>query len=141
MEAYGFGKKKLNIIGLSMGGAVAGLYTARYSHEESLSSAVLICPPGIHSPQSTEFFQYMRDNVSKNVRERLLIPSNLKEFYDMLKLIAYQKVNIPSQVGKAYVKLKHMKADVDKKGNGIPHIHFIIRHLSNTHISLIQTFL
>ena len=137
MEAYGFGKKTLNIIGSSMGGAIAGVYAARYSHEESLSSAVLICPAGIHSPQLTEFMHKTRDNVSKNVEENLLIPSTSKEFYDMLKLVMYHKINVPSHIGKAFLKLKQKKAEVYKKGNCIPaDIYLIFRHLSCTDVPL-----
>jgi pimeloyl-ACP methyl ester carboxylesterase len=103
------------MIGSSMGGAIAGVYAARYG-DESLSSVVLVCPAGIHSPEVTEFLKKSRDNLGKNVEGSILLPNTTQEFNDMLHLVMYHKINIPSNIAMAFLELKQMKADVHKKG-------------------------
>ena len=106
------------IIGTSMGGGIAGVYAARYG-DESLSSAVLVCPAGIHSPVVSEFLLKARNDLSKNVEENILMPRTAQELNDMMQLVMYHKVNIPSRIAKVFVELKQMKADVHKKGKAL----------------------
>ena len=103
------------IIGTSLGGAIAGVYAARYG-DESLSSAVLVCPAGIHSPVLSEFLLKVRDDLDKNVEDNLLLPKTAQELNDMLQLVMYHKLNIPSHIAMAFVELKQRKAKVHKKG-------------------------
>ena len=114
VKAHGLGEKKLCIIGSSLGGAIAGIYAARYG-DESLSSAVLVCPAGIHSPVLSEFLLKVRDDLDKNVEDNLLLPKTAQELNDMLQLVMYHKLNIPLRIAMAFVELKQRKAKVHKK--------------------------
>ncbi|XP_028406325.1 monoacylglycerol lipase abhd6-A-like [Dendronephthya gigantea] len=110
VKAYGFGERKLNLIGSSMGGSIVGMYAAKYG-DESLASAVLLCPSGIHSPEVTEFLLKSRDDLQKNV----LLPKTPEDFDEMIKLVMHHKINIPSHIAMAFVSIKKLKADIYKK--------------------------
>ena len=113
--AYGFGDRKFTIIGTSMGGAIAGVYAARHGGQ-SLSSVVLVCPAGIHSPVISEFLQKSRDARMNDEEENVLIPRTAQEFHEMLHLVMHHKISLPPHVAMAFVAKKQAKADVHKKG-------------------------
>jgi pimeloyl-ACP methyl ester carboxylesterase len=109
------GEKKLCIIGSSLGGAIAGVYAARYG-DSSLSCAVLLCPAGILSPEFSEFLIKARDDLGNNVEDNLLLPRTAQELNDMMHLVMHHKIKIPSRIALAFVELKQSKAKVHKKG-------------------------
>ncbi|KAJ7375047.1 Alpha beta hydrolase [Desmophyllum pertusum] len=76
--AIGLDKRKFHLVGLSMGGFVAGIFAARYS--SLLSSLVLMCPAGIKAPKLSDFFCQIA-NGGKNY----LLPENPEDFNLMLK--------------------------------------------------------
>ena len=107
-----------------MGGAIVGMYAAKYG-DESLASAILVCPAGVHSPELTEFLLKSSQDLKKNVEGNILLPSNPKDFDDMIKLVMYHKINIPSHIAMAFVSIKKLKADVHRKGKILP-VHVLI---------------
>ena len=48
-------KRKFHLVGLSMGGFVAGVFAAQYP--SLLSSLVLMCPAGINAPKLSDFLR------------------------------------------------------------------------------------
>ena len=98
-----------------MGGAIAGVYAARYGNQ-SLSSVVMVCPAGIHSPVMSEFLQKSANNHMNDVEENILIPRTVQEFHEMLHLVMHHKIRLPSHVAMVFLKERQMKADTHKKG-------------------------
>ena len=86
--AIGLDKRKFHLVGLSMGGFVAGIFAARYS--SLLSSLVLMCPAGIKAPKLSDFFCQIA-NGGKNY----LLPENPEDFNLMLKKVSHRKIFIP----------------------------------------------
>lgn len=80
MVAIGLDKRKFHLVGLSMGGFVAGVFAARYS--SLLSSLVLMCPAGINAPKLSDFLSEMASGG-----ENYLLPRTPDDFYFMLKSI------------------------------------------------------
>lgn len=86
--AIGLDKRKFHLVGLSMGGFVAGVFAARYS--SLLSSLVLMCPAGINAPKLSEFLSEMASGG-----ENYLLPRTPNDFYFMLKKVSHREVAMP----------------------------------------------
>lgn len=109
-----------------MGGAIAGVYVARYG-DNNLSSVILICPAGIASPVLTEYLQNRQANMGRNIFERnALIPTTASEFKEMIKLVMHRSIELPSHIAATFVTLKQLKMSVFRKGNDI---HIVIEAL------------
>ncbi|XP_067032104.1 monoacylglycerol lipase abhd6-A-like [Acropora muricata] len=89
--AVGLNKRKFHLVGMSMGGFLAGIYAAKYS--SLLSSLVLICPAGVKAPRLSEYIMEVA-----NGRKNYLLPKNPDDFRFMLKKISHRDVFIPSFV-------------------------------------------
>lgn len=86
--AVGLNKTKFHLVGISMGGFLAGLYAAKYS--SLLSSLVLMCPAGINAPQLSEFISEVATG-GKNY----LLPENPEDFRLMLQKVSHRNIFIP----------------------------------------------
>ena len=104
-----------------MGGGIAGVYAAKYG-DEMLSSVVVVCPAGINSPEMSEFLKKSRDDMRKNKDENMLLPRNAGEFKEMMKMVMYHDIQIPSHIADVFVQLKLLKLQVYKKGIYITYI-------------------
>ncbi|XP_070814975.1 monoacylglycerol lipase abhd6-B-like [Chaetodon trifascialis] len=97
VQSIGLDKRPFHLIGTSMGGNVAGVYTARYSAH--LSGTTLICPAGLVYPTESEFISRLREMEKSQKKESIpLIPSTPQELDDMLRLCCYTPLNLPRQV-------------------------------------------
>jgi len=86
--AIGLDKRKFHLVGLSMGGFVAGIFAAKYS--SLLSSLVLMCPAGINAPKLSEFISEIASG-GKNY----LLPESPEDFRFMLKKVSHRNVFMP----------------------------------------------
>ena len=109
MLAVGLHKRKFHLVGLSMGGCIAGVFAARYS--SLLSSVVLMCPAGINSPRLSEFFIEIASG-GKNY----LLPKNPEDFRFMLKKVSHRNVFMPFFVVKVMCAARQQSHEFYEKG-------------------------
>ncbi|XP_077985796.1 monoacylglycerol lipase ABHD6-like [Glandiceps talaboti] len=88
VESYGLNKSPFHIIGISMGGGVAGVYAALYPKD--LAKLTLFCPIGINSSQASQYAQ----DMMKDPRE-IPLPQTPEEIKNMSKYIMYQCPEMP----------------------------------------------
>ena len=109
MVAIGLDKRKFHLVGLSMGGFVAGVFAARYS--SLLSSLVLMCPAGINAPKLSDFLSEIASG-GKNY----LLPKTPEDFYFMLKKVSHREVAMPFFVVKIMCAARQESHDFYEKG-------------------------
>ena len=107
--AIGLDKRKFHLVGLSMGGFVAGVFAARYS--TLLSSLVLMCPAGINAPKLSDFLSEMASG-GKNY----LLPKTPDDFYFMLKKVSHREVAMPFFLVKIMCAARQGSRDFYEKG-------------------------
>lgn len=109
MVAIGLDKRKFHLVGLSMGGFVAGVFAAQYS--SLLSSLVLMCPAGINAPKLSDFLSEMASG-GKNY----LLPKTPDDFYFMLKKVSHRDVGMPFFLVKIMCAARQASRDFYEKG-------------------------
>ncbi|XP_008319284.1 monoacylglycerol lipase abhd6-B [Cynoglossus semilaevis] len=97
VQSIGLNKRPFHLVGISMGGNVAGVYAARYPAH--LSGVTLICPSGIDYPTDSEFISQLRElEHSHDINSVALVPKTVDEFENMLRLCCHTQLNIPRQI-------------------------------------------
>uniref|UniRef100_A0A3B1KJD1 Abhydrolase domain containing 6, acylglycerol lipase b n=1 Tax=Astyanax mexicanus TaxID=7994 RepID=A0A3B1KJD1_ASTMX len=97
VETVHLNRKPFHLVGMSMGGNVAGVYAACYPSD--LCSMTLICPAGLRYPCKTKFDDQMHElEISEYTLSIPLIPSTPEEMEDMLKLCSHVRFRVPQQV-------------------------------------------
>ena len=109
MLATGLDKRKFHLVGLSMGGFVAGVFAARY--HSLLSSLVLMCPAGIQAPKVSDFISKIATG-GKNY----LLPENPEDFLYMLKKVSHRKVFMPFFIAKIMCAARNQSRSFYEKG-------------------------
>ena len=108
--AVGLDKKKFHLVGLSMGGFVAGVFASQYS--SLLSSLVLMCPAGINAPKMSDFI----NNIA-NGGKNYLLPDNPQDFQYMIKKVSHRKIFIPFFIAKIMSAARSQSNSFYEKGN------------------------
>lgn len=106
--AVGLDRRKFHLVGLSLGGFVAGMFSARYP--SLLSSLVLMSPAGINAPRLSDFFLEIGSG-GKNY----LLPENPEEFRLMLKKVAHRNIFMPFFVVKIMCAARCQSRDFYEK--------------------------
>ncbi|KAH0630297.1 hypothetical protein JD844_013203 [Phrynosoma platyrhinos] len=88
VECAGLNRKPFHLVGISMGGMVAGVYAACYPSDVGCLS--LFCPSGLRSPILSEYIKHIRNQDELNVEDNPLIPSTFKQMIDLIKLGVYK---------------------------------------------------
>ncbi|XP_053234718.1 monoacylglycerol lipase ABHD6-like [Podarcis raffonei] len=102
VEAIGLSKKPFHLVGMSMGGMVAGVYAAQYPSE--IFSLSLLCPAGLKYPTENEFFMRLKELIqAKNPEDTTLIPVTDKQSKHLFKLCLHRPNIINTQLLKAYL--------------------------------------
>ncbi|XP_060622461.2 monoacylglycerol lipase ABHD6-like isoform X1 [Anolis sagrei] len=105
VECVGLNRKPFHLVGISMGGMVAGLYAAYHPSEVHCLS--LFCPAGLQSPTPSEYMKHMKDMKSQeksSAENNPLIPSSLEQAKDLIKLGIYQSPpKLDTQLIKGYL--------------------------------------
>ncbi|XP_042309536.1 monoacylglycerol lipase ABHD6-like [Sceloporus undulatus] len=110
VECVGLNRKPFHLVGISMGGMVAGVYAACYPSEVGYLS--LFCPSGLRSPTVSEYIKRIWNQDKLNVEDNPLIPSTVKQMIELITLGLYQVPKIlNTQFLKAY--LDYQKANND----------------------------
>ncbi|KAJ7317106.1 hypothetical protein JRQ81_003268 [Phrynocephalus forsythii] len=98
VEWIGLNKKPFHLVGMSMGGMVAGLYAAQYPSE--ICALSLICPPGLQYATENEFIRRLKElRQSANAHENPLVLLTVQQGEDLLRLGLYHPNKINMQVG------------------------------------------
>ncbi|XP_058028580.1 monoacylglycerol lipase ABHD6 [Ahaetulla prasina] len=108
VECINLNRKPFHLLGLSMGGSVAGVYAAQYPAE--VCCLTLICPSGMANAKENTFIQQMKEMRKNGCFDQIpLIPSTPEEMADMLKLCSYVRFKVPHQIlqGLVDVRIPH----------------------------------
>ncbi|XP_060069202.1 monoacylglycerol lipase abhd6-A-like [Ylistrum balloti] len=95
VEAVGLNKEPFHIVGMSMGGSIAGLYTAKY--QDHIERVTMICP-AMKTPKDSEVSIKIREIMESGDDETILkdcpfIPKNPEEMKHMLSFAQFYKPN------------------------------------------------
>ncbi|XP_066469091.1 monoacylglycerol lipase ABHD6-like [Tiliqua scincoides] len=102
VECVGLNKKPFHLVGMSVGGMVAGLYAAQYPSE--VCSLSLLCPAGVQNPRDNEFFSRLRELLRVRDAEGSLVATlTMKEEEDLLRLGLHHDTLINVQLLKGYL--------------------------------------
>jgi len=94
LDSVGLSDKKVHLIGASLGGAMAALFTSRCP--DRIEKVTLICP-AMGTPIEREFYTKMKDTAKKDMDsitcdDCALLPNDLQGIKDMFDLCTYNKV-------------------------------------------------
>ncbi|XP_061478066.1 monoacylglycerol lipase ABHD6-like [Rhineura floridana] len=104
VECTGLNQKPFHLVGMSMGGMVAGIYAAQYPSE--ISGLSLLCPVGLRYPTDNEFIKYVKElQKSTNSYSNPLL-FTAKQGEDFLKFGLYYPSKRNMQVLKGYLEDK-----------------------------------
>ncbi|XP_060617005.2 monoacylglycerol lipase ABHD6-like [Anolis sagrei] len=102
VEWIGLNKNPFHLVGMSMGGMVAGLYAAEYPSE--ICALSLLCPAGLRYPTESEFFVCLKELVfSKDPSDNTIVSVNEKEGEKLLQICLYDPSFIKTQLVKGYL--------------------------------------
>uniref|UniRef100_A0A670J9P2 acylglycerol lipase n=1 Tax=Podarcis muralis TaxID=64176 RepID=A0A670J9P2_PODMU len=78
VECIGLNQKPFHLVGMSMGGTIAGIYAAQYPSDVSRLS--LLCPPGLRNAADNEFIKRLKElRKSTNSHSNPLVPLTVKQ--------------------------------------------------------------
>ncbi|KAJ6668177.1 hypothetical protein lerEdw1_015554 [Lerista edwardsae] len=102
VECIGLNQKPFHLVGISVGGMVAGLYAAQYPSE--VCSLSLLCPAGVQYPKDNEFFSRLRELLRVRDSEGSLLDTlSSKEEEDLLRLGLHHDTLTNVQLLKGYL--------------------------------------
>ncbi|CAB1422066.1 unnamed protein product [Pleuronectes platessa] len=102
VQSIGLDKRPFHLLGISMGGQVAGVYAACYPAH--LSSVTLMCPSGLDSPKDSEFITHLKEREANQKEDGIaLIPTTIQEVKNLLRICIHAPVNLHRQVLKGFL--------------------------------------
>ena len=108
VQAVGLNKKKFHIVGESMGGHIAGVYSA--THPSSIEKTTLMCPHGIKFDQMDKMkAEYERTGHC------ILLPDSLKTVREMFECVLHKKFPFPDFVLNGILQMRLENDDFNKK--------------------------
>lgn len=107
----GLEKNKFHLAGVSMGGALSGLFSAQYPE---LVSAVTMTCPSMKTPQDGKMIAQNREAVEQNggrmtLENCPLLPQNGSDLRAMLDIVCYHRSFVPSQILQGAVELRKQR--------------------------------
>ncbi|XP_063147550.1 monoacylglycerol lipase abhd6-B-like [Candoia aspera] len=101
VKCAGLNHKPFHLVGMSMGGTVAGVYAALYSTH--VSSLALLSPAGLKIPKQSELFVWLQKVVfSKDPADSALVSVTEDQTDNFMKLCLYQPSFLKMQLLKGY---------------------------------------
>ncbi|KAH0630291.1 hypothetical protein JD844_013193 [Phrynosoma platyrhinos] len=111
-------RKPFHLVGMSMGGMIAGVYAALYPDEVCALS--LFSPPGLQYTTESEFIRRLKElRESSNSQKNPLVLMTVQQGEDLLKLGLYNPNKINMQLLKGYLE--------DRR----PHKSFFLKYMSS----------
>ncbi|TMW56435.1 hypothetical protein Poli38472_006445 [Pythium oligandrum] len=83
--------QKVHVVGCSMGGLIAGMYSAMYP--DRVRSVTLICPAGLTMPKKSDAYHVL-ENEGKN----LLMAHTTDDVIEMNQYLGFKPLNIPRMI-------------------------------------------
>lgn len=108
VDTVGLNKQKIHIIGESMGGHIAGVYSSL--HPCDVTSATLMCPHGIKFDR----MEKMKAEYEKT-GHCILLPNDLKGVREMFQLLICKKFPFPDFVLKGILQMRLERDDFNRK--------------------------
>ncbi|XP_053724863.1 monoacylglycerol lipase abhd6-B isoform X1 [Synchiropus splendidus] len=104
VKSIGLDKRPFYLVGISMGGAVAGVYAADYS--SFLTGVTLICPgPGLDSPVKNDIIGELKEGLGQKA-SIALIPTTPEEIRRMMSLFSCTERKVPSLIIRGILDIK-----------------------------------
>ncbi|KAL8595186.1 hypothetical protein ACOMHN_013859 [Nucella lapillus] len=108
LRLAGLDEDQIHVVGVSMGGALAGLMAATYPQ---LVCSVTMCCPSMKTPQEGQMIAQHRDSVEQNggrmtLESCPLLPQTGAALQDMLRVVSYRAFYVPSQILQGAVDLR-----------------------------------
>ncbi|KAG8127927.1 hypothetical protein E2320_014805, partial [Naja naja] len=98
VQCAGLNHNPFHLVGMSMGGMVAGVYAALYPAH--ISSLALLCPAGLKIPKQSELFLWLKKLVlSKDPAESALVSVTKERIEKFMKICLYQPSFLKMQKG------------------------------------------
>ncbi|XP_028576885.2 monoacylglycerol lipase ABHD6-like [Podarcis muralis] len=103
VECIGLNQKPFHLVGMSMGGTIAGIYAAQYPSD--ISRLSLLCPPGLRNAADNEFIKRLKElRKSTNSHSNPLVPLTVKQGESLLRLGLYHPSSTNMQLLKGYLE-------------------------------------
>lgn len=108
VKKMGFNTEPFHLVGMSLGGALAGLYAAEFP--EHVHSLTLMCP-AMKTPIQSPFWDQIHAALDKGVEDLhtscdLLFPKTPSQVKCMLDFVQYHKSWVPSQILKGVAEYR-----------------------------------
>ncbi|XP_016847181.1 monoacylglycerol lipase ABHD6 [Anolis carolinensis] len=106
VECTGLCRTPFHLVGISMGGMIAGVYAALYPSD--LCALSLLCPAGVKYPEDNVFMKHLKE-LNKNHKldcDNPLVPLDVKGVRHLFKTGMFRSMFIPYQILKGLVKLR-----------------------------------
>ncbi|KAK3775501.1 hypothetical protein RRG08_027255 [Elysia crispata] len=110
LELVNLGDKKVHIVGSSLGGAIAGLFAAKYP--DKVDRVTMACP-AVQTPVDTNLLRQVKKATSKatdqvTYEDCMLLTENLQDVKDMLLSICFSKdlVKFHDQIFQGFLTLR-----------------------------------
>ena len=131
IQAIGLDKTAFHLVGISMGGHIAGVYAAVHGQTSLLQSLVLLCPAGIDAPQLSSFIS----NVAQGGKNYLL-PETPREISVMVTKVFFKDVQLPYFMARMMNEERRPWQDLYKKSKAVNikwglRIHNTLRQISD----------
>ncbi|XP_054834219.1 monoacylglycerol lipase ABHD6-like [Eublepharis macularius] len=105
VECIGLNGKPFHLVGISMGGLVAGIYAANYPSEVCCLS--LLCPVGLRCPTETEIMKRLKVLCKNRATDNVLfIPLTIQQGKDLLRDGIYNHIKLPKQIIKGLMEMR-----------------------------------
>ena len=108
-DAIGLSKNKFHIVGSSMGGHIAGVYSVRYKSD--VQSLTLLCPAGIKADKPSTIMQ-----VYQKEGKMYLLPESVDDFKRMMEFVMHKRMYVPRFVLGGIIESRKSSIKFYKKG-------------------------
>ncbi|KAL3853213.1 hypothetical protein ACJMK2_016770 [Sinanodonta woodiana] len=107
IQVVGLTEEPFHLVGMSVGGALAGLYASQYN---SVKALTLICP-AMQTPEESPFWSNMKNALESGIEDihsacNLLFPQTSDEVQSMLDFVQYNKIFVPTQILQGVVDVR-----------------------------------
>jgi len=95
----------MHLLGISMGGRIAGMYAATYPKD--LTSVILVCPHGIKNKLQTMFAEQF-----KQTKKFALLPDTADEYINMINMAVHKPIKVPHLMAEGSMQIRNSKLPI-----------------------------
>ena len=108
VDLMGLSKQKFHLVGSSLGGHIAGMYSVTYP--ENLLSLTMVCPQGISYEAETK----MKEEAERT-QTTILLPQTEDEYLELIRMTSHKEVNIPNILVSGLLQVRKQRNDFYEK--------------------------